>query len=408
MKESTQATTTIKSDKKPVSSSINKTSKKPKTKNPISESSKTILIVLVAVVAGFFGGYFGGQGNFSNQSTDTIKREIVEGEGNLINTIASDVSPSVVSVNVTSTTLQQDFFGFGREVESQSAGTGFIISKDGLILTNRHVVPENEGVVTIVLSDGTELETEVVGRTNNSDPLDIAFLKIVDTSGIDLVPVNLGDSDATQVGDRVVAIGNALGQFQNTVTSGIISGFGRDIEAFDGAGVETLQNLFQTDAAINSGNSGGPLVNAASEVIGVNVATASAENISFAIPINDVKGLIDTVLSSGKLERPYLGVRYVPLNADVADQLEIVQTSGAYIPENTASRPSIVPDSPADKAGLQGGDVIVEIDGQKLDEDNGLVSILGKKKVGDTVEITVVRGSEEVTVFATLEASPEN
>jgi serine protease Do len=407
MKESIQPTTTTKSDKKPTNSSTNKTTK-PKSKNSISDSSKTILIVLIAIVAGFFGGYFGGQGNFSNQNTDTIRREIVEGEGNLINTIASDVSPSVVSVNVTSTSLQEDFFGFGREVESQSAGTGFIISKDGLILTNRHVVPENEGVVTVVLSDGTELETEVVGRTNNSDPLDIAFLKIVDTSGVDLVPVNLGDSDATQVGDRVVAIGNALGQFQNTVTSGIISGFGRDIEAYDGAGVETLQNLFQTDAAINSGNSGGPLVNAASEVIGVNVATASAENISFAIPINDVKGLIETVLSSGKLERPYLGVRYIPLNEDIADQLEIDQTSGAYIPESTAARPSIVPDSPADKAGLQGGDVIVEIDGQKLDEANGLVSLLGKKKVGDTVDIKVLRNGEEIVVSATLEASPEN
>jgi serine protease Do len=205
-----------------------------------------------------------------------------------------------------------------------------------------------------------------------------------------------------------VAIGNALGQFQNTVTSGIISGFGRDIEAFDGGGIETLQNLFQTDAAINSGNSGGPLVNSASEVIGVNVATASAENISFAIPINDVKGLIDTVLERGKLERPYLGVRYVPLDEDIARELAIDQTQGAFIPEATDRRPSIVPGSPAEKAGLQEKDVIVEINGQKLDEKNGLVSILGRKKVGDTVELKVVRAGEELILFATLEAVPED
>ena len=383
-------------------------SKKKNTNNSKGpNTTKTILIVLVAITAGFFGGYFGGQSNLSSNNASTVTREIIEGEGNLINTIASDVSPSVVSVNVTSTSLQQDFFGFGREVESQSAGTGFIISEDGLILTNRHVVPERDGEVSVVLSDGTELEAEVVGRTNQSDPLDIAFLKVNDTKGKTLVPANIGDSDAVEVGDRVVAIGNALGQFQNTVTSGIISGFGRDIEAFDGGGVETLQNLFQTDAAINSGNSGGPLVNAASEVIGVNVATASAENISFAIPINDVKGLIDTVLDRGKLERPYLGVRYVPLDEDIARELDIEQTEGAYIPEGSESRPSIVPDSPADIAGLQEGDVIVEIDGQKLDEDNGLVSILGRKKVGDTVEIKVVRDGEETVLFATLEAVPE-
>jgi serine protease Do len=393
-------------DNKPKTVKPKTVKKKQNSNNP--NSAKTILLVLVAITAGFFGGYFGSQSNINSSNSATVTREIIEGEGNLINKIASDVSPSVVSVNVKSTTLQQDFFGFGREVESRSAGTGFIISEDGLVLTNRHVVPARDGEVSVVLSDGTELETEVVGRTNQSDPLDIAFLKIIDAKGKDLIPVNIGDSESVEVGDRVVAIGNALGQFQNTVTSGIISGFGRDIEAFDGGGVETLQNLFQTDAAINSGNSGGPLVNAASEVIGVNVATASAENISFAIPINDVKGLIDTVLDRGKLERPYLGVRYVPLDEDIARELEVDQTQGAFIPESTQTRPSILSGSPAENAGLQERDVIIEIDGQVLDEDNGLVSILGRSKVGDTVEIKVVRDGEEVVLFATLEAAPEN
>lgn len=368
--------------------------------------ARSVLVVMVAIAAGFFGGIYGGRQSLED-STLKVQREIVQSEGDLINTIANDVNPSVVSINVTSTSVGTDVFGFSREVESQSAGTGFIISEDGLVLTNRHVIPSGTSEVSVTLSDGTELTAEVVGRTNDSDPLDIGFLKINDPSEAELKPVSLGDSDDTQVGDRVVAIGNALGQFQNTVTSGIISGFGRDIEAFDGGGVETLQNLFQTDAAINSGNSGGPLVNSASEVIGVNVATATAENISFAIPINDVKQLIEVVLERGKLERPYLGVRYVPLNEDIAGELGLSITQGAYIPESSEGRPSIIANSPADKAGLQEEDIIVEISGQSLDDENTLVSILGRKQVDETVELKILRDGEELTLEATLQPAPE-
>lgn len=369
--------------------------------------AKTVLLVLIAVVAGFFGGWFGGQQQLENDDTQ-VTREVVESEGNLINTIAKDVGPSVVSVNVTSTELSQDFFGFEQERENQSAGTGVIISDDGLIITNRHVVSEDVSEVAVALSDGTELDAEIVGRTNDNDPLDIAFLKITDLKGNDLKPATIGDSDQVEIGDRVVAIGNALGEFQNTVTSGIISGFGRDIDAYDGEGLEALQNLFQTDAAINSGNSGGPLVNSASEVIGINVATASAENISFAIPINDVKDLIDIVLKTGKLERPYLGIRYVSLDQEIAEELDLEITEGVYIPESSNSQSSILEDSPAEKSGLQDKDIITEIDGIKLNEDNTLVSILGKKRVGDTVDLKVIRGSEEIIINATLEAAPEN
>jgi serine protease Do len=371
------------------------------------ELFKTLLTVLIAVAAGFFGGYFGSQNSIVSGGDSTSTRQIIEGENNLINTIAKDVSPSVVSVNVTSTSTGTDYFGFGQTFENESAGTGVIISKDGLIITNRHVIPSGTTKVTVTLSDGTEIEAEVVGRTNESDPLDIGFLQLQNPEDYDLKAVNIGDSDAVQVGDRVVAIGNALGQFQNTVTSGIISGFGRDIEAFDGGGLETLQNLFQTDAAINSGNSGGPLVNSASEVIGINVATASAENISFAIPINDVKGLIDIVLDTGRLERPYLGVRYVPLDDDIARNLELDINHGAYIPEGTPNRPAILPGSPAEKAGLKEKDVIIEIEGTKLDDKNGLVGILGRKRVGEAVEIKVIRDGEELSLTAVLEAAPE-
>ncbi len=376
-----------------------------------SRLAQFIFPLLVAIAAGFFGGYYGAKSNgiYDNSNNDvTVQREIITNEGNLIGTIAKDVGPSVVSVNVTSLGQTQDFFGFGREIEQESAGTGVILSKEGLIITNRHVVPNGVSKVSVTLSDGTEVkDVEVVGRTNDSDPLDIAFLKITDTADLELTPAKLGDSSAVNVGDRVVAIGNALGQFQNTVTSGIISGFGRDIEAYGDGSVESLQNLFQTDAAINGGNSGGPLVNIASEIIGINVATASAENISFAIPINDVKGLIETVLKEGKLVRPYLGIRYVPLTDDVAKELDLPVTRGAYIPAGSSSRPSIIADSPADKAGIKEEDIIIEIDGEKLDEKNSVVSILGKRRVGDVAEVKVNRDGEEKTFSVTLEAAPE-
>jgi len=385
--------------KKPTS--VNK-----KAEKPGNSLYKNLLFGLLAITAGFFGGWFGGQQQ-TTQSSTTVQREIVEGESNLINTIVQDVDPSVVSVNVTSTSVQEDFFGRIGETERQSAGTGFVISEDGIIITNRHVIPEGTSEVTVTFSSGQEAEADVVGRTNQSDPLDIGFLKLKDPDAFEFVVATLGDSDDVQVGDRAVAIGNALGEFQNTVTSGIISGFGRDIEAFDGGGVETLQNLFQTDAAINSGNSGGPLVNSASEVIAINVATASAENISFAIPINDAKGLIDIVLERGKLERPYLGVRYVPLDEVVARELDIEVTEGAYIPLDNAQRPAILPDSPAAKAGLQQEDIIIAIDGEKLTGEKGLVSILGKRRVDDTVELTILRDNEELKISVTLEAAPD-
>ncbi len=379
---------------------------------PARGQIRPLFLVLLAVAAGFFGGRFGSVTNngIGDTNSNTVQREFIDNEGDLINTISKDVGPSVVSVSVKSVAQSQDFFGMGREFEQEGAGTGVIISKDGLIITNRHVVSDAT-TVSVTLSDGTEVtDVEVVGKTNASDPLDIAFIRIKDTSNLDLKPATIGDSAKVEVGDRVVAIGNALGQFQNTVTSGIISGFGREIEASDGNGTnpETLQNLFQTDAAINGGNSGGPLVNSASEVIGINVATANAENISFAIPINDVKGLIDTVLAEGKLVRPYLGIRYVSITDDIAYEYNLPVKRGAYIPRSSRSgNSSIISGSPAEKAGLQEGDVILEIEGTKLDEKSSVVSILGQKKVGDSVAVKINRNSQEQTVNVVLEAAPE-
>lgn len=365
--------------------------------------------LVVAVAAGFAGGYIA-PNNTSGANSAEVQKQVISSESELVRDIAKNVGEAVVSVNVTSETVGQDFFGFSRNFSEQGAGTGVIIDTNGTIITNRHVVPKGTTQVSVTLSDGTELtDVELIGRTNDSDPLDVAFLKIKDAKGKTLTAAKVGDSSKVQVGDKVIAIGNALGQFQNTVTSGIISGYGRSIEAGDesGSSTETLQNLFQTDAAINQGNSGGPLVNLAGEIIGINTAVAggNAQNIGFAIPISDIQGLITSVLKNGKLERPYLGVRYVMITDDLAYEFNLPVKRGAYIAP-AGRQLSILKDSPAEKAGLKEKDIITEIGGTKLDEKNSLISVLGKKSVGDKVDLKVLREGKELTLTVELTAAP--
>lgn len=372
--------------------------------------SKTALLLLACLSLGFVGGWFGSRsGGVQNITTPEAKQQIIASESQLINEIATTVGPSVVSVNVVTNSGARSFFG--ESLQQRGAGTGVIISEEGIIITNRHVVPVGTDTVSITLSDGTSLEdVSVIGRTAASDPLDIAFLKINDRKGKSLTAAKLGDSSKTKVGDKVVAIGNALGQFQNTVTSGIISGFGRDLEATDQSGTnpETLQNLFQTDTAINQGNSGGPLVNTNGEVIGINTAVAGdAENIGFAIPINDMQGLIKSVLKEGKLLRPYLGVRYVGLTDDIAYQYELSVKRGAYLAPDADSA-VVLPNSPAEKAGLEVEDIITKINDVAIDEKNSLASILGKHAVGDKVTLTIIRDGKEQKLSATLETAPSD
>jgi S1-C subfamily serine protease len=366
-------------------------------------------LIITSLSAGFAGGYFGSQGDLSTGNDAKKQQQIARDESQLISGIAEQVGPSVVSVNVTSETIQNSFFG-PSQVKQKSAGTGFIIDKEGIVVTNRHVVPEGVSSVSVTLSDGTQLsDVKVIGRTADSDPLDVAFLKINDSKGKSLKPVEIGDSSGVEVGDKAVAIGNALGQFQNTVTSGIISGYGRSVQAQDESGSETLQNLFQTDAAINQGNSGGPLVDAGGKVIAINTAIAgNAQNIGFAIPINDVKGIIDSVLDTGELQRPYLGVRYVSITDDYAYEFNLDTNRGAYIVPSSDGVKSVVAGSPAAKAGLREKDIITEVDGKEIDQDNSLTSLIGSKSVGDKVELTVVRGSETITVDVTLENMLDN
>lgn len=378
-------------------------------------TSVAIAGVLISAAVGFGAGWFGANHNSGDtllNGTISSQKQIVTSESQLINSIAKTVGPSVVSVNVTSTSQNNGLFSFGLPQSEQSAGTGIILTADGLVITNRHVVPVGTTSVSVTLSDGTELkDVAVLGRTSASSSLDVAFLKINNKQGKTLIPAVVGDSSKVQVGDAVVAIGNALGQFQNTVTSGIISGYGRSVQAGSSDGsqaTENLDNLFQTDAAINEGNSGGPLVNLNGQVVGINTAIAgNAQNIGFAIPINDVKGLIQQVEASGSLQQPWLGVYYIPLTNDIAQQYGLSVNRGAWIPSATIiGQNPIFAGGPADKAGLKQGDVITKVDGVTVDQASSLTSIISRDKVGQRVTLTVLRNGQTISVTVMLEAAP--
>ncbi len=371
------------------------------------------VVLLLCAAFGFGGGWLGARsynGATALPTSTAVKQRYISDEGSLISSIAKTVGEGVVSINATQTVNSQDVFGLSQPSSQEAAGTGFIISSDGTIITNRHVVPTGTSNVSVTLADGTRYDNvKVLGRTSSSSSLDVAFLKITDLKDKKLSPVTLGDSSKVKVGDRVIAIGNALGQFQNTVTSGIISGFGRDVTAGDqsGAAQESLTDLFQTDAAINEGNSGGPLVSVNGEVIGMNTAVASsAQNIGFAIPVNDIKGLVTSVLGKGELQQPYLGVRYVSLTDDLASQFSLKVKRGAYIVPSSGASASIISGSPAERAGLKEKDVITKVNNIKIDDNTNLTSALSRLQVGDKVNLTVIRNGKLIHIIATLGNTP--
>ena len=292
----------------------------------------------------------------------------------------------------------------GTEQREIGGGSGFLISSDGMIITNRHVVQQTDVDYTVFLSDGTKHPARVVAR----DPLnDLAIIKI-EASGLTALP--FGDSDTLQVGQSVVAIGNALSEFQNSVSVGVISGLSRSITAGTRAGrTEQLEEVIQTDAAINPGNSGGPLLNLAGEVIGVNVAVAlGSENIGFALPVNLVRSIVDSVNKTGRIVRPLLGVRYVQITPVVQERNLLPVDYGVLVTRGEEeSDLAIIPGSAADKAGIQEGDIILEIDGVRLIEETSLASIIRKKKVGDTITLTLLRADQERVVSVSLEEAPQ-
>ena len=370
-----------------------------------NKNTTAIVLASLALVLGAGGlalGWMGYQKSatpltFLDGGTDGNSANFVEGS---IADIADKVSKSVVSI-ITST-KSTDFFG--QSYDSSAAGTGIIATEDGYIITNKHVI-NGANKVTVVLDDGTTYENVKVVAT---DPLnDVAYLKIEDASG--LTAATLGDSKTISVGQQVIAIGNALGQYQNTVTSGIISGTGRSVTASDGNGskAETLSDMIQTDAAINSGNSGGPLVNAAGEVIGINTATStSAENMGFAIPISSVKGMLKQLVETGKAERTYLGVYSIEITPEVAKAYNLPVSEGVYL-YSPSSYSAVIKDSPAAKAGLKDKDIVTKVNGVKVGETGSLANIIGEYKPGDTVQLTVVRNGDETAINVTLEGYPD-
>ncbi|MBI2315018.1 trypsin-like peptidase domain-containing protein [Candidatus Daviesbacteria bacterium] len=322
------------------------------------------------------------------------KRTIVSEENAVIEATEKS-SPSVVAIGAT-TRIFNPFNPFSApRSQNNTIGTGFVVSEKGIIVTNKHVVDGSEIKYNVVTKDGKKFEIRKIYR----DP--ILDLAIVQIDASDLKALELGDSSKLKVGQTVIAIGNALGRFTNTVTTGVVSGMGRRVVAGDpfSGTAEALDNLIQTDAAINPGNSGGPLLNSAGQVIGVNVATTEgAQNIGFAIPINSVKKITDEFIKTGFVTRPFLGIRYSFISRDVAVLNEIPQ--GAYIQ-------SVAEDSPAEKAGVDTGDIITKINGQSVDEENKVSDIISKSNIGQQVELQIWRDGEELKLKATIVQSPD-
>jgi serine protease Do len=302
-----------------------------------------------------------------------------------------------------------DFFGGftipqlrqkGTELREVGGGSGFLVSADGYIVTNRHVVSDEKAEYTVFTNDGKKHEAKVIAR----DPaLDLAVIKI---SGSGFHHLSFGDSDKLEIGQTVIAIGNALAEFRNTVSVGVVSGLSRSITASDRrGGFEALDQLIQTDAGINPGNSGGPLINLSGEVVGVNVAVADgAENIGFALSVNSVKSIVESVKTTGKIVRPYLGVRYIEINEEIKEKNKLSVDYGVLVQRGVeVSDLAVIPGSPADKAGIVENDIILEIDGIKLTSDQSLAAIIRTKKVGDVVKLKINHKGQEKTVTVKLE-----
>lgn len=288
----------------------------------------------------------------------------------------------------------------GTEKKEVGGGSGFFVSKDGLIVTNRHVVSDLEAEYTVLTNDGEKYEATVLAR----DPvLDIAILrtKVTNVSFLDFA-----DSSQIKLGQKAIAIGNALGEFRNSVSIGVVSGLSRSIVAGDNFGQsELLEEVIQTDAAINPGNSGGPLLDLKGNVIGVNVAVSTmAENIGFALPANIVKNVVDSVVKHGEIIRPYLGVRYTNITKSLKEKNNLTVDYGVLVTRGeTPEDLAVIPGSPADKAGILENDIILEVDGIKIDEKKSLSFLIREKNIGDTITLKVLSKGKEKVVLVTLE-----
>ncbi len=407
--------------------------KSPETQNVFVEKKRGRGAMFVFMGLTLFSGFVGGLlapflqpyvlpslSVYMDQRQENAQNEktLVLTEEKLVADLVEDNTPGVVSIVISkdvpkvrsyfNSPFGLPFFSpFGSreqstETEKQriGSGSGFFVSADGLIVTNKHVVADEQAEYTVILGDKTEHPAKVLARDPSND---IAVIKI---EGENFPVLTLGDSDTIRVGETIIAIGNPLGEFENSVSRGIISGLKRSFEASSGMGdSERLSGIIQVDAAINPGNSGGPLFSLEGVVVGVNVAMAQgAENIGFALPVNQVKRIVEQVRTTGRLSFPYLGVRSITLNDALQKKTGLPYNYGALVVRgDTITDFAVIPGSPADKAGIVENDILLEINGEKIDETHGLISFMGQYAVGDEVTVKVWHKGEVKDIKVKLE-----
>ena len=387
-----------------------KTKEKELNKQTFKNVWNIVFIVFLLIISVFMGLNIGSALILdNNEETSSIENICISEEG-LIISVTEESMPSVVSIIIEKTAgsiYETDLFsvipyyGDQNSLEQVGAGTGFFVSADGLIITNKHVVADENAVYSILTNDGEKYTVDILSKNPVQD---VAILKIKNEESKFFKPLNLGDSSTIKLGQTAIAIGNVLGEFQNTLSVGVISGLERTVVAQGNGIVEKLEDIIQTDAAINQGNSGGPLLNSKGEVVGINTAVSlQGESIGFAIPINVAKRDLEQILNEGKISYPFLGIRYIIINDDYKDEYEVTENYGAFIifsEDNEES--SVIPDSPADKANLKEGDLILEVNSKKVDEKNTLTKIMLNYFPNDEVVLKVLRDGEEILVPVTL------
>jgi serine protease Do len=365
---------------------------------PQARRPRLLGFVAIALAAGIVSGTLSGLavvnmvGTGNTPTTqppvgENVSQVTLDESSAVINAVDS-VGPAVVTIEATLST------------GGSGTGSGFIFDPDGWILTNKHVAGDATSL-QVRLADSRVFDATLIGTDTLTD---LAIIKI-DASDLPTAPI--GSSAALEVGQLAIAIGNPLAQYSDTVTTGVVSGLGRQITAGNGTSSEDLSHLIQTDAAINPGNSGGPLVNSVGQVIGINTAVnTSAQGIGFAIPIDFAKPIMALALNGEELARPWVGVRYQMIDKQLAADNNLPVDEGALIAAGSDGSAAVIPSSPADEAGLQVGDIITELAGRKVDADHDLATLLLPYRPGDVVTLTVLRNGEELAIDVTLGTLP--